>query len=114
MQGKSKLFQDHTIMTTSTNILRVKRKATEDPVDALLVARPGTDKRLKGVAEAQVFKLVNSVECTATADDLSQVSITAAISEASSRHAQALAKFRPLLLRKDIIASEKLVSVYLR
>ena len=45
-------------MTTSpTTLLRIKRKRTEDPVDAFLVAHSGKDKKIKLVGGIPNYSL---------------------------------------------------------
>ncbi|KAH6572845.1 hypothetical protein BASA62_003207 [Batrachochytrium salamandrivorans] len=48
--------------SSSIVILRIKRKRCEDPIDTLLVAQAGKDKKLKAVSDARVFKLLESVD----------------------------------------------------
>ncbi|KAI8923523.1 hypothetical protein BC831DRAFT_470798 [Entophlyctis helioformis] len=50
---------------SSATLIRIKRKRNEDPLDTLLVAESGTDKRLKSVADAKVFRLLESVDLAA-------------------------------------------------
>jgi hypothetical protein len=47
--------------TQTTTILRIKRKRTDDPVDALLVAKSDDGKKLKQLNDAKVFRFVESV-----------------------------------------------------
>lgn len=48
----------------TTRILRIKRKRTEDPLDALLVAKESIDKRVKINQNALVFTFMESTSST--------------------------------------------------
>jgi hypothetical protein len=79
--------------------LRIKRKRTDDPVDALLVAKEGEDKRIK-VGEARVFRLVETVSQDEDQD---------AISRIVKKHRQPALSKQPMLDRKQVLQTTKLV-----
>ncbi|KAL5039310.1 hypothetical protein RTP6_006482 [Batrachochytrium dendrobatidis] len=95
-------------------LLRIKRKRNEDPIDTLLVAHSGKDKRLKAVADARVFKLLDSVESDhldlkqSTTNDSTPLTNTIERLASRLRNSPKHASVSALDRRKEVLVSSKL------